>query len=139
VLFVPSFVPFVFRLLRVLFGADPQLRRDRAFRHHGEVALHASRTDDEGILLANLSLYADQPRFSVGAVIFAVIGKNHRSACISRRFGDLLLRRDVFVPFCAVRAKRTCERAAGIGNHDGLALVFHRETRTTMYRACGPA
>src|SRR5262245_21665494 len=79
-------------MLRVLFGAQPQLRCERAFGHHGKVALNAGRTHDEGILLANLSLHCDQPRLGVGTVIFTVIGENYRSTCIGGCFGDLLLR-----------------------------------------------
>src|SRR5678816_3284003 len=59
-----------------LFCAGPELGRHCAFRHHGEVALDAVGADDEGMVFTRLARRCDESRLCVGAVIFAVVGKD---------------------------------------------------------------
>jgi hypothetical protein len=66
---------------RWLFRCRPQLRRERAFGHDGEVTLYRVCADDEGMVFAGLALQSDQPRPGIGAVMRPALVRSAQDEC----------------------------------------------------------
>jgi hypothetical protein len=69
------------------------------------------------MVFAWLTRRGEQARLGVCAVVFAVVGEQYARPRIGCRLRDLALRRDVFIPMCAIGTKRAGERAAR-ADHD---------------------
>jgi hypothetical protein len=112
-------------------GTETHFGRLRTFRHDGEVPLHTVRADDEWVFLSNFALEAGKAGLGVRAVIFAVVGKEHRNPAAAFPAGDMR----IYFCWClskagvAYREQRSGQRAKRISSSSMSLLLSARILR----------